>query len=106
MGNRIFGFGTIGGAWADANPTTRHEAQCIAPEQPYTVVVQVRKDGLRAYVNGVLKSSWKTDSSDLGSDEDWSLPLPGRLGLGTYESPTEFHRIDLLEVSGRARLLR
>ena len=106
VGNSIFGFGTINGAWADVNPTTRHEADCIVAGQVYTVVVQVRATGIWAYVNGKLKSSWKTDYSDLGSDVNWGLPDAGRLGLGTYESPTEFRAASLLEITGKGQPLR
>jgi serine/threonine protein kinase len=105
VGNSIFGFATINGAWADSNPTTRHGTNCLDNGQVYTVVVQVRKDGVHAYVNGRLKSSWKTDYRDMGSDENWGLPDSRFLGLGTYESPAEFRRIDLLEVTGHGRAL-
>jgi hypothetical protein len=105
VGNSIFGFATINGAWAASNPTTRHDTNCLDNGQLYTVVVQVRKDGLHAYVNGKLKSSWKTDYRDMGSDRNWGLPDSNFLGLGTYESPTEFRQIDLLEVTGRGRAL-
>jgi serine/threonine protein kinase len=106
VGNSIFGFGTINGAWANSNPTTRHDPNCLVNGQVYTVVVQVRKEGLWAYVDGKLKSSWKTDYRDLSSDDDWGLPDPRWIGLGTYESPAEFRRIDLLEVSGPGKPLR
>jgi len=106
IGNSVFGFATINGQWADANATTRHEANCIVEGQVYTVVVQVRSTGLWAYVNGKLKSSWKTDSTDLSSDENWGLPDAARLGLGTYESPTEFRQLSILEVTGKGRPLR
>jgi len=106
VGNAVFGFGTINGQWANANATTRNEANCIVEGQIYTVIVQVRANGLWAYVNGRLKSSWKTDYTDLSSDVNWGLPDAGRLGLGTYESPTEFRQVSLLEVSGRGRPLR
>ena len=106
VGNSIYGFGTINGAWANANPTTRHDSNCLENGRVYTVVVQVRKEGLWAYVDGRLKSSWMTDYRDMGSDENWSLPDPRFLGLGTYESPAEFRQIDLLEVSGKGSPLR
>ena len=66
----------------------------------------MRSTGLWAYVNGKLKSSWKTDSTDLSSDENWGLPDAARLGLGTYESPTEFRQLSILEVTGKGRPLR
>jgi hypothetical protein len=105
VGNSIFGFATINGAWAASNPTTRHATNCLDNGQVYTVVVQVRKDGVHAYVDGKLKSSWKTDYRDMGSDENWGLPDSRFLGLGTYESPAEFRQIDLLEVTGHGRAL-
>lgn len=101
VGNSIFGFGTIKGAWADSNPTTRHEQNCVPIGQVFSVVVQVRRDGVWAYVNGKLKSSWATDYRDFGSDENWGLPDPRHIGLGTYESETEFRQVELLDVSGR-----
>ncbi|HVE40263.1 MAG TPA: serine/threonine-protein kinase [Planctomycetota bacterium] len=106
VGNSIFGFGTINGQWAASNPTTRHDSNCLDNGRLYTVVVQVRKDGLCAYVDGKLKSSWKTDYGDMGSDANWGLPEPRFLGLGTYESPSEFRRIEVLEISGKGSLLR
>ena len=105
-GNAIFGFATINGKWAHQNATTRNEANCIVEGEVYTVIVQVRADGLWAYVNGRLKSSWKTDYTDLSSDVNWGLPDAGRLGLGTYESITEFREVSLLPVSGPGRPLR
>jgi serine/threonine-protein kinase len=106
VGNSIFGFGTINGQWAASNPTTRHDSNCLDNNRLYTVVVQVRKDGLWAYVDGKLKSSWKTDYRDMSSDTNWGLPEPRFIGLGTYESPTEFRRIEVLEVSGKGTRLR
>ena len=105
-GNTVFGFASINGAWAASNPTTRLENPCLVNGRVYTVVVQVRRNGLWAYVDGKLKSSWKTDYRDLGGDDEWNLPDPARLGLGTYESPSEFRRVSLLEVSGKGRRLR
>jgi serine/threonine-protein kinase len=106
VGNSIFGFGTINGAWASVNPTTRHDPNALVNGQVYTVVVQVRRNGLWAYVDGKLKSSWKTDYKDMSSDDNWGLPDPHWIGLGTYESPTEFRRIELLEVTGTGAPLR
>jgi len=105
-GNAIFGFGTINGTWADSNPTTRHESNCLVNGHPYSVIVQVRKEGVWAYVNGKLKSGWRTDYLDMGTDTNWGLPDSTKIGLGTYESPTEFRRVDLLEVTGKGRMER
>jgi serine/threonine protein kinase len=103
VGNTIFGFGSIRGAWADSNPTTRHESPCVPVGDTFTVVVQVRKNGLWAYVNGKLKSHWLTDYTDMASDEDWGLRDPERIGLGTYESRVVFSRIQLLDISGQGQ---
>ena len=93
-------------ALAASNSTTRHDSNCLDNSRLYTVVLQVRKNGLSAYLDGKLKSSWKTDYRDMGTDTNWGLPDPRFIGLGTYESPTEFRRIELLEVSGKGALGR
>ena len=94
----------IKGEWADQNPTTVRESNSLINGKSYTVVIQVRKNGLWAYLDGKLKARWETDYSDVGGDTNWNLPGNDTLGLGTYESPTDFWRVDLLEVTGKGRL--
>ena len=48
----------------------------------YTVCVQIRNDGLKAYADGKCMVQWKTDYSDMSIDPEWSLREATTPGLG------------------------
>ncbi len=101
MNNTAFGFESIAGARAWSNASTVPALSCLKNDRLYTCVLQVRKDGIRAYLEGQPLTRVETDYSNLGLDEAWALRSPGVLGLVTHESPTLFHRLELLEVAGK-----
>src|SRR5205823_5812816 len=103
--NTASGFEMIGGVPATLNPT---HAEYAVPEDRgrHVSIVQVRRDGVRAYVDGRQISQWKTDYKDFeGPALVWRLRTP-LLGLGTGQSPTVFHRAEILEVAGKGKALR
>ena len=65
-----------------------------------TSVVCVRKDGLRAYINGKLMANWPTRFSDMGIEKAWQLPSLQLIGVGAMNSDTTFHKIELKEIAG------
>jgi WD40 repeat protein/serine/threonine protein kinase len=70
--------------------------------RPYTVEIQVRKDGVRAKVEGQsVPSEGKVDLNDLSLDPSWSLRAGGGFGLGSHGSGAVFQRFDVLAVTGR-----
>jgi WD40 repeat protein/tetratricopeptide (TPR) repeat protein len=77
----------------------------ILNDSKYVVLVQVRSDGVKAYLNDKEIVDWKTDYRDVGLNPQWKMRSPLRLGVGTNESETVFHRLALLEVSGKGRRL-
>jgi hypothetical protein len=91
----------------DANNPSRTE---VATKRdalgPFTSVLEVRKDRVRGYLNGKLVREYKTDYSDLAMNGDWKLHSEQLLGLGCWESSTEFLRVDLTEVSGKGKKTR
>jgi hypothetical protein len=54
-------------------------------------------------LNGELLVEWKTDYSDLSNYSSWQLRDNSVLGVGC-ESPTVFHKIEVVEVSGKGTL--
>jgi WD40 repeat protein/predicted Ser/Thr protein kinase len=72
-------------------------------DRNYTVEVQVRRDGVQAFLDGKPLCSLKTDYSDIALPADWKLANVGILGLGSHGSPTLFQRLDLLEITGTHR---
>jgi WD40 repeat protein len=69
----------------------------------YTLDVQVRKESVSATLDGrpFLPGSGQVELVDLTLDACWALRTSGGIGLGSNASPAEFHRLDLLAVSGK-----
>ena len=105
-GNTIFGFDTVGGKRANDNPTTVRSARCLENGRRYVSVVQIRKSGVKAFLNGQLISSWKPEFGALGPIDLWKLRDNALLGLGSWSSPMQFHKAEVLEVTGKGALTR
>jgi hypothetical protein len=67
-------------------------------------MVKVRKDRVQAYLNGTLITQWKTNYSDMSCDG------PSRhsntIGLGMWQSPTVFYSAEVVEITGKGKLLK
>ena len=99
------GFGMVRGKWGpdSSNPTYAKVVQDAEPGVTHTSVVQVRKGGVQAYLDGRLVSKWKTDYSDVAMNVIWKLRDDGRLGIGTYLTSTAFHSIQVVEITGTGK---
>lgn len=68
----------------------------------YSAVVQVRQGSITGFVDGKRMVTYPTDFSDLepvsGSDVGKDV-----LGLGAYLTPTSFHVIEVIEVTGTGK---
>lgn len=104
--DRIFGFELVNGKMAGSNQTTVRRDRGIQVEQVHTSALKVRRDGVKAYLDGELITQWQTDFSDARLDRRWDLPDQRLLGVGSWRSPTAFHKIELLEITGRGKALR
>jgi hypothetical protein len=102
-GKPTYGFGLINGKKANENRTTIKNGPSLEPGVAYESIVQVRKDGLKAFLNGSLLAQWKTDYQDMSMGRQWEIHNKAWLGLGIYQGCIRFHRIDLLEVSGQGK---
>ncbi len=102
------GFGLCRGMWVTdaANPSMTELAATQNDAGPHTSILEVRKDRIRCFFNGKLVREHKTDYSDLSMNPDWKLRSEQLLGLGCWESPTEFHRADVIEVTGKGKKTR
>jgi len=105
-GNTIFGFEVVGGKEANNNPTTVKSPRCLENGQRYISVVQVRKTGIKAFLNGQLVSSWKPEFGALDVHNFWKLRDGSLLGLGSWKSSTQFYKAEVLEVTGKGEVLR
>ncbi len=75
--------------------------RALENDRPYELVVRVRKDGVRAKLDGREFLPLKVDLNDLSLDPCWALRTADVFGLGTNESPTVFQQLDLLALSGK-----
>ena len=102
----VFGFHLVGGKDCGNNPTTVRAKICLDLNRRYTSFVQVRKDVIRAYVNGKLISELKTNFSDLSAEGNWRLRNAKGIAFGCQDTPTIFHSIVVFEVTGTGKLTR
>ncbi|OHE78289.1 MAG: hypothetical protein A2107_05225 [Verrucomicrobia bacterium GWF2_62_7] len=68
--------------------------------------MEVRNDGLKAYLNGELLAQWKTDYSDMGIVPHWSLPDPTLLGVGSWLTGLVIEKLEVREITGKGQLAR
>jgi serine/threonine protein kinase len=106
MGNTNSGFGSINGKWAPEPPNPSLVKFGVDQGRTYVSVVEVRKDGLKSYINGALVCQWRTNYGDMDLDPVWRVRDSSAIGLGTFTSPTMFHRIEIREVSGQGKKTR
>jgi WD40 repeat protein/predicted Ser/Thr protein kinase len=103
--NTRFAFESAKQGQAPEATALRMDALCLKNNLAYTVLLQVRADGAKAFLNGKLMLSWLTDYADIGLNPQWKLRNTLRLGIGSSESETIFHRLELLEITGKGRAL-
>ncbi|HZE96364.1 MAG TPA: hypothetical protein VE981_05030 [Planctomycetota bacterium] len=105
--NGVFGFGMVQGKWAPqpVNPTFVRGPTTGVADVTQTSLVEVRKDGVKAYLDGKLISQWKV-YSDFSMNASYALRDEKRLGIGTYRTVTAFQKIEVVEVTGKGKLFR
>jgi WD40 repeat protein/serine/threonine protein kinase len=84
-------------------PAVKREPVFLRNHAKYTAMVQVRSDGVKVLLNDKELLTWATDFRDIGLDPNWKLRNTLRLGVGSHESEVVFHRLALLEVTGKGR---
>ena len=97
-------FFIIDGKHVDKNPTKVKFASVAGKR--YSVLVQVRNTGFRAYLDGVLMCSFLTDYKNITPHDGWTIPNKFGLGFGSYTMPTQLLVAEVIEVSGRGKRVR
>lgn len=99
LNNTVFAFMSINSG-GKTNPTSIWRQPALENNRRYTTLVSVRKDGVKAYLDGQLVSEWKTDYRDMSVEAPWKLRDAQFPGVGSCQSPTAFYSIELVEVTG------
>jgi hypothetical protein len=103
-----FGFGVYKGIWV---PDAGCQGSIAVPSgltnnKVQTTIVQVRKDGLKGFLDGKLLKELSSPYSDLQSHGQLRMRTENILGVGSYNSSTTFHKIELVEISGKGKKTR
>jgi eukaryotic-like serine/threonine-protein kinase len=98
----VCGFEALNGmhVFDRSSPLTRRWT--ARPGERHTSIVKVRKDGVSAFLDGELVVSFQTDYHDLSRTDDWSMRENNRLGLGTWNKSTVFHKVELIDRTSAA----
>jgi hypothetical protein len=70
----------------------------FAPMKQYTSVLEVRKTGVRALVNGTVVADWRTDYSDVISPNTWKLNDTRLLGFGSSFTDVTLQSAKVIEI--------
>jgi hypothetical protein len=102
--NTFCGFELVNGLPLDRSGFARRADDLLTNGRRYTSTVHVRRTGITAEINGTRAVRFTGNLSDLSLPPAWHMPNEG-LGLGTDRSPTTFHSIRLIEVTGQGERL-
>ena len=70
----------------------------------HTALLRVRRDGVKAFLDGKPVTQWKTDYKDASLDPQFATKRKDVLGLAAQGSPTAFHSASLVVVTGEGKL--
>jgi hypothetical protein len=106
--NTASGFHLVNGRGGENNPTTQKKDRVLETGRRYTMVTQVRKNGLKLFLDGQLVSQHRTDYQDMSGDPLWNLGAGKEqwLGLGAFDIRAVFHSAEVAELTGKGRIQR
>jgi serine/threonine protein kinase len=100
-----FGFEKLFGQDFNKNVSTRRFDTPLQLNRSYTVLVEVRKTGVKSFCDGQPVGA--LDSYDgLSMNPDWKLPDPSALGLGTWDGGAAIQKLEIRDVTGKGSFLR
>lgn len=97
--NTLFGFEMIGGQRANENRSMVKRDPALQNGKICTAIVRVRRDHLQAYLDGQLVTDLPMNFSEVNQADYWRLKDQHGFGLGSHQSPTQFHSVEMLDVT-------
>jgi len=101
----VFGFEKLQGQDFHKNATTGRFESPLQLHQPYTVRVEVRRTGVKAWCNDQPVSTLPSYEG-VTMNRDWKLPDADALGLGTWDGGAAIKSLEVRDVTGKGALLR
>ncbi len=93
-GQHLAGIQNIGGQDARQN-ASRSANQQLENGRKYTLLLEVRREHVRALLDGNVIATHRSTGSDLSLLDVWRLPQATQLGIGAWEADTTFHSIEV-----------
>ena len=97
-------FERVNGKVAKDNPTATPVA--ISNNRSYRLTIEVRKDHIRALLDGKTLTEYKTDGKDLSRYNPWKLKDESLCGIGANNAKVTFQSIELTEITGKGKPAR
>ncbi len=97
-------FERVGNKISRDNPTA--VPVVITNGRKYVVTVEVRNDHLRALLDGVPVTEWKTDYKDMARYALWKVADDSLCGIGANSAAVTFHAMQIVDVSGKGKPTR
>jgi hypothetical protein len=98
--NTLACFHMVDGKQDNENRTSVKRDAWLTTGRRHAALIQVRKDGVRALFDGLEATQLKTDYRNVGLPPELSLKDAAVLAVGANKSPTTFHRLEVVEISG------
>ncbi|HVR87626.1 MAG TPA: serine/threonine-protein kinase, partial [Planctomycetota bacterium] len=92
----VFGFERLRGQDFHQNATTGRFDTALTLNVAYTVTVEVRKEGVKAWCNHQPVSTLPS-YEEISMNPDWKLPDSDALGLGTWDGGAAIHSLQIRE---------
>jgi hypothetical protein len=103
-----YGFGDFNGRWICYDDCQGQVVlqSGIVNGKTHTSLVQVRKDGVKGFLDGKLIKELKDPYGSLGPHQGLQLRKDTLLGVGSFGSPTTFLKIELVEFGAKGKRTR
>jgi hypothetical protein len=105
-GNKHCSLETVREKRKDVLPTKLVRPGVLTNGQRTQLVVQVRSQCLRAYVNGKPIVGCQVDDDGLSLASELQTPQANQLGLCTWNSVYEFYACEVVEITGKGQFTR
>jgi hypothetical protein len=89
-----------------SNATARPRAPALVNGRKYDSTVEIRRDRVRALLDGEVLCDYVADYRDFFVPQAWKRRDTRALGLASNSGITVFHTIEVVEVQGRGLFLR
>ena len=106
FGGSVHGFEMIKGCRGPDVPDNLNRSDLVPNRKSHELILQVRRDCMRAYLNGEFLCETKAKNHEMSVFEHWNLPKVEQLAIGSWASQYQVNSLKVLEWVGTGSLIR